>query len=115
MKRIWQTIIVIGTQFWALPSLALQPENLKIFDVTNVSCESGAKPDFYRVFPPGAVVQMKQDVIEAFAKANSDRDTVILRYPIAQEGLDPSAPPPCAGGDVLRINLKKHLTLLESN
>lgn len=108
MNRIWQTIIVISTPFWALPSLAMQSENLRIFDVTKVSCESGAQPDFYRVFPPGAVVQMKQDVIEAFAKANSDRDTVILRYPIAQEGLEPSVPPPCKGGDVLRVELKKH-------
>ena len=58
---------------------------------------------------------MKQDVIEAFATNNSDQDTIILRYHIVQEGLDPSTAPPCVGGDELSINLKKHVTLLEAN
>ena len=109
MNRISQTILVIGALFWALPSHASTPESLRIFDVTQVRCESGARPDFYRVFPPGAVVQMKTDVIAAFAKANSNQDIVILKYPIAKEGLDPSAPPPCQRGDTLLVEMKKHI------
>jgi hypothetical protein len=114
MKRIWQTILVIGGPFCApalLHAATTNSDLLRIFDVTKVVCESGAKPDFYRVFPAGAVVKMKQDVVDAFAKAGDDRDRVILRYPIAKDGLDPSAPPPCRGGDVLIIELKKHLAV----
>ena len=109
MNGISQTILVIAALFWALPGHASATDNLKIFDVTQVRCESGARPDFYRAFPPGAVVQMKTDVIAAFAKANSDQDSVILKYPIAKEGLDPASPPPCQGGDTLFVEMKKHV------
>jgi hypothetical protein len=105
MNRLWFAILVTTTPFWAANSHAL--EGVKVFDVTSVACQSGSKPDYTRVFPAGAVVQMKQDVVEAFANANSDRDSVILRYPIKKD-IDMSVPPPCKPGDVLIVEMKKH-------
>jgi len=80
----------------------------KIYDVTRVVCKSGQPPQMKRVFVPGAVLQMGQDVVEAFAKAESDRDTVVLSYPIPTENLDPGTPPPCSPGDTLLVELKKN-------
>lgn len=80
----------------------------KIFDVQTVTCQSGAKPKMDKVFVPGSLIQIRNDVLEAFAKAGDNRDAVLLKYPIAKEGLDESAPPPCEAGDTLLILMKKN-------
>ena len=94
MKAIWRAILVIFMPFWASRAFSAEtPQPFRIFDVIQISCESGARPDYDRVFPPGAVIKMKEDVVKAFAKAGGESSSVVLRYPIAIEGLDPSAPP----------------------
>lgn len=94
-------LFVIGTAIHA-------QTRAKIYDVTRVVCKSGQPPQMKRVFVPGAVLQMGQDVVEAFAKAESDRETVVLSYPIPPENLDPATPPPCSPGDTLLVELKKN-------
>ncbi len=114
MKRSLITIFVFCSQIPALSAFAGEatttiqvPANtpLQVYDVLKVTCESGTKPDNTRVFPAGAVVQMSEDAVNAFANENSDRSSVILRYPIPKTEL--ASPAPCPANDVLLIELKK--------
>ncbi len=87
----------------------------KIFDVTRVSCESGAVPNMNRVFVPGAVFRIGNDAVEAFAKANSDRNTILLKYPMPSSDSysAPESPaPPCPELDTLVIELKQNPAML---
>lgn len=114
MKRFLTPIFVVCSQILAFSAFAGEsittihvPANtpLRVYDVLKVTCESGAKPDSARVFPAGAVVQMSEDAVNAFANENSDRTSVILRYPIPKTEL--AFPAPCPAEDVLLIELKK--------